>query len=297
MSGISDPALRLICKEMGAGLVVTDLKSVNAISSQGMKLIEFSERERPIAVQLFGSDLEALKKAVKIVSPHFDIIDYNLGCPALKVMKQKAGAVLLDEPEMVRKILKVLMKFSSKPISIKIRAGVNKPDRFLEIGRIAEEEGAAMITFHPRTLKQGYSGKADWSLIGKLKKAVGIPIVGNGDICCPEDAERMIKETGCDYVMIGREAARNPFIFKQIKEYFATGKYSYENKEEKMKCFLHYLRYAEKHESIRFEEMRMQAMNFSHGSEGGKKFREEISRIKEIEELKKKVKEWIEQKK
>ena len=195
MAGVSDPALRLICKELGAGLVVTEFTSIHAIMAKQTdiaKFIEFSPREKPLSVQLFGSDLEKLKQAVKIVEPYFEIIDYNMGCPAPHVTEQMACSALLQEPELTRKIFRTMVKASSKPVTIKIRAGVTKPDCWKTIAKIAEEEGLAMITFHPRTVKQGYSGQADWLLIKELKQLVKIPIVGNGDIHTPEDAKRML---------------------------------------------------------------------------------------------------------
>jgi len=195
MAGLSDPALRLVCKEQGAGLVVTEFTSIHAIEAKSdniTEFIEFSPKERPLSVQLFGSDLEKIKKAVKIVEPHFEIIDFNMGCPAPHITQTMACSALLQEPELTRKIFRTMVSATKKPVTVKIRAGVNKPDKYLEIAKIAEEEGLAMITLHPRTVKQGYSGKSDWSLIRKLKESVNIPVCGNGDIETPEDAKRML---------------------------------------------------------------------------------------------------------
>ena len=228
MAGVSDPALRLICKELGAGLVVTEFTNIHAIiakSEEIHKFVEFSTQESPLSIQLFGSDLEALEKAIKIVEPHFDIIDYNMGCAAPHITQQMSCSALLQQPELTRKIFQTMVKNSSKPVTVKIRAGVTAPDKWKEIAQIAEEEGLAMITLHPRTVKQGYSGQADWKLIQELKQTVKIPVVGNGDIQTPEDAKRMLDETGCDFVMIGRAAAQNPFLFSQINDYLTTGKY------------------------------------------------------------------------
>src|SRR3989338_3387259 len=188
MAGVSDPALRLLCKELGAGLVVTEFTNIHAIVAKETQLqqisqfIEFSEKERPLSIQLFGSDLVALEKAVKIVSPHFDIIDYNMGCPAPHITEQMACSALLQEPELTRKIFRTMVSSTTKPITIKIRAGITQPNKWQEIATIAEQEGISMITFHPRTVKQGYSGKSDWELIKQLKQQVSIPVVGNGDI-------------------------------------------------------------------------------------------------------------------
>lgn len=295
MAGVSDPALRLICKELGAGLVVTELTSIHAIVAKEKELtslqkeitefVEFSSLERPVSIQLFGSDLNLLARAAKVVEPYFDMIDYNMGCPALHITCQMAGAALLQKPELTREIFRTLVSAVSKPVTLKIRAGVSKPDRFLEIARIAEEEGIAMITLHARTLKQGYAGKADWSLIKQLKESVSIPVVGNGDVSCPEDAVRMMKETGCDYVMIGRAACQNPFIFQQINEYLLTGAYEEISLRERVEMFFRYLDYAARYKNIKFANIRLHAMNFTKGAKRSKELRVLIGKTKDVEEL------------
>ncbi|HLD00511.1 MAG TPA: tRNA dihydrouridine synthase DusB [Candidatus Nanoarchaeia archaeon] len=298
MAGVSDPALRLICKELGAGLVVTEFTNIHAIiakSEEIHKFVEFSTQESPLSIQLFGSDLEALEKAIKIVEPHFDIIDYNMGCPAPHITQQMACSALLQQPELTRKIFQTMVKNSSKPVTVKIRAGVTAPDKWKEIAQIAEEEGLAMITLHPRTVKQGYSGQADWKLIQELKQTVKIPVVGNGDIQTPEDAKRMLDETGCDFVMIGRAAAQNPFLFSQINDYLTTGKYKKISAKGKIKTFFQYLKYAKMYPSIKFANLRMQAMNFSRGCKGSKTLRGELITVANSEELEKVMHRFYEQ--
>ncbi len=291
MAGVSDPALRLLCKELGAGLVVTEFTNIHAIVAKEAQLndisqfIEFSAKERPLSVQLFGSDLQALEKAVKIVSPHFDIIDYNMGCPAPHVTEQMACSALLQHPDLTRQIFRTMVKATDKPVTVKIRAGVNTADKFREIAKIAEEEGVSMIAFHPRTVKQGYSGKSDWNLIKELKGLVKIPVVGNGDIETPEDAKRMLDETGCDYVMLGRTAMKNPFIFKQINQYLETGKYDSVSDRERIDAFFRYLEYTKLYPTIRFANIKMQAMNFTRGMVGGKEVRKRLRTVRDSGEL------------
>ena len=287
MAGVSDAALRLLCRELGAGLVVTEFISIHAVNAKSQditKFIEFSEKERPLSCQLFGSDLEKIKQAIKIVEPYFDIIDFNMGCPAPHITNQMACSALLQEPELTRKIFRTMVQATKKPISVKIRAGITKPDRWKEIALIAEEEGLSMITFHPRTVKQGYAGKSDWSLIKEMKQLVKIPVCGNGDIETPEDAKRMLDETGCDYVMIGRGAAKNPYLFKQINAYLKYGNYPNILPKTKLKYFFTYLDYAQNY-SIKPAQIRMQAMNFSRGCDGGKKLRGDLLGKNTVEEI------------
>jgi tRNA-dihydrouridine synthase B len=289
MAGVSDPALRLVSKELGAGLVVTEFVNIHAVVARKQditKFVEFSSKERPLSIQLFGSDLDKLTKAIKVVEPYFDIIDYNMGCPAPHVTQQMACSALLQEPELTRKIFRTMVKASRKPVSVKIRSGVGKPNKFLEIAKIAEEEGLSMITLHPRTVKQGYSGKADWNLIKQLKENVSIPVVGNGDIETPQDAKRMLRETGCDYVMIGRAAAKNPFLFTQINKYLEKGKYGKISSKGKIETFFKYLEYSKKYPTIKLANIRMQAMNFTKGIKGSKSLRGSLLGVKSIDEIK-----------
>ncbi len=296
MAGVSDPALRLVCKKYGAGLVVTEFTSIHSIVAKEEQFkkeqkkinefLEFSEEERPISVQLFGSDLAVLGKAAKIVEPFFDIIDYNMGCPAPHITSQMAGGALLQESNLTQKIFQTLVSSVDKPISLKIRAGVTSANRYLfkDIASIAEEEGIQLITLHPRTVKQGYSGKSDWSLIKELKKSVSIPVVGNGDIDSPEAAKQMIDETGCDYVMIGRGAMGNPFLFEQINDLLSTGSYRTYSINDKIDAFFEYLSNA-LHYQIRFSNIKGQAMRFTKGIVGGTKLRYRITHSKTMEEL------------
>ena len=298
MAGVSDPALRLQCKKKGAGLVVTEFTNIHSIIAKESQLkermktiqefIEFSDEERPLSIQLFGSDLSALAKAAKIVEPYFDIIDYNMGCPAPHITQQMAGGALLQEVNLTQQIFSTLVNAVKKPVTLKIRSGVTDASKFLfrDIAEIAEDEGIEMITFHPRTVSQGYSGTADWDLIKELKEISSIPIVGNGDITTPEDAKTMIDNTNCDYVMIGRGAMGNPFLFEQINDYLKTNSYKEYSFKDRLDSFFEYL-HLTNHYKIKFAKIKGQAMRFTKGMKGGSKLRSKITISKNIEELEK----------
>jgi nifR3 family TIM-barrel protein len=297
MAGVSDPALRLICKKMGAGLVVTELTSVHAIVAKQKQLqsqmkdirefIEFSEKERPLSVQLFGSDIIALEKAAKIVAPFFDVIDYNMGCPAPHITKQMAGGALLQNSSLTQEIFRTLVNTVKRPISLKMRIGVDASNKLLfqDIAKIAEREGIKMITLHPRTVSQGYSGHSDWDMIKKLKQTVSVPIVGNGDITSPEIAKKVLNYTGCDYVMVGRGAMGNPFIFEQINDYLEFGTYKKYTSHDKLEAFVQYME-ATTDYKIRFVNIKQQAIRFTKGMIGGSVLRRRLSTAKNIDELK-----------
>jgi nifR3 family TIM-barrel protein len=295
---VSDPALRLQCKQMGAGLVVTEFTNIHSIIAKENQLkekmktiqefIEYSDEERPLSIQLFGSDLIALEKAAKIVEPFFDILDYNMGCPAPHITQQMAGGALLQEVNLTQQIFNTLVNAVKKPVTLKIRSGVTDASKFLfrDIAEIAEDEGIQMITLHPRTVSQGYSGNADWDLIKELKQISSIPIVGNGDITTPEDAKIMLDETGCDYVMIGRGAMGNPFLFEQINDYLKTNSYKEYSFKDRLDSFFDYLHITSRYK-IKFANIKSQAMRFTKGMKNGSKLRSKITFSKNIEELEK----------
>ncbi len=223
MAGVTDRAYRIICKEMGAGLVFTEMVSSKGLYYEDEKtkeLTSIAEKERPVAIQIFGSDPSIMSEVVKkYINPRddIDILDINMGCPAPKIVKNGDGAALLKNPPLIKKILKEVVKASTKPVTIKIRTGwdINNING-MEIAKMAEEEGVSAITVHGRTRDMFYSGKANWEYIGKIKNSVNIPVIGNGDIFEPIDAVNMMEYTGCDGVAIGRGAMGNPWIFKRI---------------------------------------------------------------------------------
>lgn len=289
MSNVTDPAFRLLCREHEAGVVITEFKNVHGIAEKKdavKEYVQYSERERPVGAQIFGHDIEPILTAAELIEPHFDFLDFNMGCPAPHVTKQMAGAAMLQEPEHIEKLFSRLVKTVDIPVTLKMRAGVKneKNDIYKPIARIAEDVGVEMLTLHPRTVEQGYSGEADWQLIKDLNEIVDIPVVGNGDVTSPEKAKRMIEETGCDYVMIGRGARGNPFIFEQIQDYFEKGTYQDISPKQKLKAFKTYMTYAKEFD-IDVSTKKNQAMQFTKGIPHSKKLRKKYIKAETEKEL------------
>ena len=224
MAGLTDSVFRRLIKRLGGcGLVMTEFTSSEGLTRNSLKskrMLFYHEEERPVTAQLFGAEPSRLAEATRMVEDlGFDAIDLNLGCPAKKVVKACGGSALLRETKLLEEILKTIRAATSLPFTIKIRAGWSETEVVsVQVGKMAQDIGINAIAFHPRTRVQGFSGHSDWNLIGELKAALNIPVIGNGDIVTPEDAFRMKQETGCDGVMIGRGALSNPWIFRQIHE-------------------------------------------------------------------------------
>jgi nifR3 family TIM-barrel protein len=247
MSGKTNLPFRLIVKKMGVGLVITEMISAVGLSRGQAKTYTYLDShpaERPVAAQLFGSDPDTMAISARIVAEKgMDIVDINMGCPAKKVVKTGSGAALMRDPKKVAKILSAVRESTSLPLTVKIRAGWSPEEvNALVIARIIEDSGADGIFIHPRFASQGFSGKADWTLIARIKRALKIPVIGNGDITEPSLALKMSSETSCDGVMIGRAALTNPWIFKQILEMEEEGSFNTPDLDERYRLIVdHYL--------------------------------------------------------
>ena len=222
LAGVTNLAFRLICRQHGASMAFTEMVSVNGMVREGEKtraLLASCPEDRPLGVQLFGDDPQALAQAARMVADQADLLDVNMGCPVRKVVAGGAGSALLKDVARISAIISAVRAVTRLPLTIKIRSGWQCGEHvYREVGRIAEAEGCDAITLHPRSRAQMFSGQADWSLLARLKETVSIPVIGSGDLFCAEDCVRMLDETGCDGVMIARGALGNPWIFRQTQE-------------------------------------------------------------------------------
>ena len=295
MAGVCNSAFRRIIKEMGCGLLYAEMVSDKAICYENEKtydMLYMTENERPIAQQIFGSDKESFVKAAKIIVEKMnpDIIDINMGCPVPKVAQRaQAGSALLKDPKKVYEIVKAVKEAVNVPVTIKIRSGWDKTSiNAVEIAKMAEMAGCDAITVHPRTRSQGYSGLADWSIIKKVKDNVSIPVIGNGDVTDIYSAKKMINETGCDAIMIGRGVLGNPHLIKEIINYLNDGTIiEKQTPIEKMDtCLKHFNYLLEiKSEKIAVLEMRTHAAWYLKGLPGGVSIKKQIYSIKTKEEF------------
>jgi len=290
MAGISNMTFRRICKSMGASLVVAEMVSDKAITygnEKTFELLRMNDDERPISQQIFGSDVKSFVEAAKIVESKMapDILDINMGCPVPKVaVKNQAGSALLKNPEKVGEIIKAVVEAVNVPVTVKIRSGWDANSiNAVEIAKIAEANGASAITVHARTRAQGYSGKADWNIIKKVVDAVNIPVIGNGDVISCYDAKKMLDETGCSAVMIGRGLLGNPWLIKECVEYLDSGKLpreiGYNEKIDMMEYHLNKL-CEDKTEKQAVLEIRNHLLNYLKGLPENKEVKNLVCRCK-----------------
>lgn len=301
MAGITQLPLRRLAKEQGCALVVSEMVSANGLVHGGRKTLELLKShpsERPLSVQIFGKDPGMMKEAAQIVQGRgADLLDINLGCSVRKVVRQGAGAALMDKPDLLASILRSVRTAVSLPLTVKIRSGWDPSgDQALAIGRMAQDEGVDAVAIHPRTAGQGFAGKADWSLISRLKKALSIPVVGNGDILTPQDACKMHQETGCDALMIGRAAMGNPWIFSQTLDLMSGRRPTTPDLSIRLETICRYIRYTvEQYGEMRAVRMlRSRLAWFVKGLPQCSRFRESIVRLESENNMMQAVKAYFE---
>lgn len=293
MAGVTDLPFRLLCREMGAGLVCMEMVSAKAIyyhNKNTESLLELHPGELPASLQLFGSDPEILASmAAKIQERPYSFIDLNMGCPVPKVVNNGEGSALMRNPALTEKILTAMVKAVDKPVTVKIRKGFNDVSvNAVEIAKIAESCGVAAVAVHGRTREQYYSGQADWDIIRQVKEAVRIPVIGNGDVDSPEKAASLLEQTGCDGVMIGRAAQGNPWIFREVTHFLESGeRLAAPTGEEKKALILRHARmeleYKGEYTAVR--EMRRHLSRYTFGMPNSARFRQDINGMETMEEL------------
>lgn len=293
MAGVTDLPFRVLCKEQGAGLICMEMVSAKGIYYNNKNteiLLTTAEEERPVSLQLFGSDPQIMSEmARKIEERPFDILDINMGCPVPKVVNNGEGSALMKNPKLVEKIVSQIVKAIQKPVTVKIRKGFDDEHvNAVEIAKIVESAGASAVAVHGRTREQYYSGKADWDIIRQVKEAVSIPVIGNGDILTAQDALAMKQQTNCDGFMIGRGAQGNPWIFRQILHSLETGEELPKPSMEEVTDML--LRHARaqiafKGEVVGIREMRKHAAWYTSGYKNSAKLRGKINEVETYEDL------------
>ncbi|TCL61227.1 tRNA-U20-dihydrouridine synthase [Kineothrix alysoides] len=297
MAGVTDLPFRLLCKEQGAGLICMEMVSAKAImynNKNTEELLAIHPEERPVSLQLFGSDPYIISEMAKRIEERpFAVLDINMGCPMPKIVNNGEGSALMKDSSLVEKIVAETVKAIKKPVTVKIRKGFDEEHvNAVEIAKAAEAAGAAAVTVHGRTREQYYAGKADWDIIAKVKESVRIPVIGNGDVTDGESAARLMEQTGCDGVMVGRAVRGNPWIFREIKTYLQTGEKIASPEAAQVKEMI--LRHAKlqlkyKGEYIGIREMRKHVAWYVTGFPYAARFRQKVNEMETFDDLMKGV--------
>ena len=301
MAGVCDLPFRLLCREQGAGLVCREMVSAKAIYYHNKNtelLMQTDPGEHPVSLQLFGSDPKIMSEMAKQIEERpFDILDVNMGCPVPKVVNNGEGSALMKNPALAREIVTAMAKAVKKPLTVKIRMGFDGEHiNAVEIAKIIEDSGAAAVAVHGRTRQQYYSGEADWEIIRKVKEAVSIPVIGNGDVDSPQKAKRMLEETGCDGVMVGRAARGNPWLLGRIARYLEDGELLENPSPEEVKTMI--LRHARmqleyKGEYTGMREMRKHVAWYTAGYPRSSKLRQAVNGLESLNQLEELLEGWI----
>lgn len=301
MAGVTDMPFRILCREQGCGLICTEMVSAKGMyygDSKTHQLTCLDDMELPATVQIFGSEPDIMAEAARILNDsNAAFIDINMGCPMPKIVKNGEGSALMRDQALADRIVRAVVNASKKPVTVKIRKGWDEDSvNAVEIAQIAEENGAAAVTVHGRTRHQFYGGKADWNIIREVKNSLSIPVIGNGDINGPADAKRMIDETGCDAVMVGRAARGNPWIFKRIRHYLETGRDIPEpSAQERIGMLIRHLELMVGHKGERtgIMQMRKHIAWYVKGMKNAKQIRQQVFSLQSKDEIVNTIKTYI----
>ena len=297
MANFTDLAFRIQCRKYGAALAFTEMIDADGLFHNTYnieKKILCEKKDYPLAAQIVGSNPKTLAFSAKLLEKKgADIIDINMGCPSFKLLKKEAGAKLLTDIKRISQIIKAVSGVINIPLSVKIRSGWNNTNDVEKIAKTIEKAGADAITIHARTGKMGFKGNADWEIIKKIKKSVHIPVIGNGDVTSPKHAFEMIEKTGCDFVMIGRAALGNPFIFKECIYYDKYRKILKSSSLEKKEALLELWNISKKYYKPEFKKYKHYSYSYTKNLRRGKAFRDKISQTKNLKELKELINKWL----